>query len=180
MEYAELKDQANPPKPSQETVRLQIWDTAGQERFRGIASSYYRLCLGVVVVYDISNKESFSNLDEWFDEVLTYADENVEIVLVGNKSDLVAQREVLVEEGVDFARKRSIPFYETSAYDNSNQQIDVMFQELCQRIILNSHLQSKISSTLMGSSSRRNTKRGKVLELKNEDEERSRRRACCS
>lgn len=159
---------------------MQIWDTAGQERFRGIASSYYRLCLGVVVVYDLSNRESFVNLEEWFDEVLTYADENVEIVLVGNKLDLVAEREVLVEEGVDFARKRNIPFYETSAFDNSNGQIEVMFQELCQRIMLNSHLQSKISSTLMGTHSRKSAQRRQVIDLENDEGElRAKKGRCC-
>lgn len=132
---------------NQKKVRLQIWDTAGQERFRGIASSYYRLCLGVVIVYDVTNRDSFNNLDFWFDEVLSYADENVEIVLIGNKSDLVARREVTIEEGIDYARKRNIPFYETSALDNKNGQIQQVFQELCQRVVLNTNLHSKISST---------------------------------
>jgi small GTP-binding protein len=132
---------------TQKKIRLQIWDTAGQERFRGIASSYYRLCLGVIIVYDVTNRESFNNLDFWFDEVLSYADEHVEIVLLGNKSDLVARREVTIEEGIDYARKRNIPFYETSALDNKNGQIQQVFQELCQRVILNTDLHSKISST---------------------------------
>ena len=135
-----------PSTDMQKKVRLQIWDTAGQERFRGIASSYYRLCLGVIIVYDVTNRDSFNNLDFWFDEVLSYADEHVEIVLLGNKCDLVAEREVTIEEGVDYARKRSIPFYETSALDNKNNKIQTIFQELCQRVVLNSDLHSKISS----------------------------------
>ena len=127
---------------------MQIWDTAGQERFRGIASSYYRLCLGVIIVYDISNQETFDNLDFWFEEVLTYADEHVEMVLVGNKKDLVGRREVRVEDGIDSARKRNISFYEISALDNKNNQIETVFQELCQRIMLNADLHSKIPSSL--------------------------------
>ena len=133
-----------PSGDHQKKIRLQIWDTAGQERFRGIASSYYRLCLGVVIVYDVTNRETFTNLDFWFDEVLSYADEHVEIVLLGNKSDLIARREVTIEEGIDYARKRNIPFYETSALDNKNSQIQQVFQELCQRVMLNSNLHSKI------------------------------------
>ena len=136
-----------PTNDMQKKIRLQIWDTAGQERFRGIASSYYRLCLGVIIVYDITNRDSFNNLDFWFDEVLSYADEHVEIVLLGNKSDLMAQREVTIEEGVDYARKRSIPFYETSAFEDKNNQIQKVFQELCQRVVVNSDLHSKISSS---------------------------------
>lgn len=132
---------------NQKKIRLQIWDTAGQERFRGIASSYYRLCLGVIIVYDVTNRETFTNLDFWFDEVLSYADEHVEIVLLGNKSDLMVRREVTIEEGIDYARKRNIPFYETSALDNKNGQIQQVFQELCQRVMLNSNLHSKIVSS---------------------------------
>lgn len=98
-------------------------------------------------MYDVTNRETFTNLDFWFDEVLSYADEHVEIVLLGNKSDLVARREVTIEEGIDYARKRNIPFYETSALDNKNGQIQQVFQELCQRVMLNSNLHSKIVSS---------------------------------
>lgn len=70
----------------------------------------------------------------------------MEIVLLGNKSDLIGRREVTIEEGIDYARKRNIPFYETSALDNKNGQIQQVFQELCQRVMLNSDLHSKISS----------------------------------
>ena len=73
---------------------MQIWDTAGQERFRGISSTYYRRALGVILVYDVTMKSSFDNLLKWLEEIRTYTDQNVDIVLVGNKTDLIEQRVV--------------------------------------------------------------------------------------
>lgn len=73
-------------------VRAQIWDTAGQERYRAITNTYYRQAIGVLLVYDISKRSSFENLDKWLNEVRDHADEKVEIILVGNKSDLEKQR----------------------------------------------------------------------------------------
>lgn len=69
-------------------VRAQIWDTAGQERYRAITNTYYRQAIGVLLVYDISKRTSFESLDKWLQEVRDHADEKVEIILVGNKSDL--------------------------------------------------------------------------------------------
>ena len=81
------------------TVRAQIWDTAGQDRYRAITNTYYRHAIGVMLVYDISNKESFENLERWLVELRDHADEKIEVVLVGNKSDLESQRQVSTKEG---------------------------------------------------------------------------------
>ena len=69
-------------------VKLQIWDTAGQETFKSITRSYYRGSIGVVLVYDITNRDSFSNISKWLDETKSYANDKVVIMLVGNKTDL--------------------------------------------------------------------------------------------
>jgi Ras-related protein Rab-1A len=66
-------------------IKLQIWDTAGQERFRTISSTYYRGAHGIIVVYDITNRESFNNVKRWLKEIDKYARENVNKLLVGNK-----------------------------------------------------------------------------------------------
>ncbi|CAN0173430.1 unnamed protein product [Ectocarpus sp. 12 AP-2014] len=111
------------------TIKLQIWDTAGQERFRTITSSYYRGAHGIIVVYDVTDKESFNNVKQWLHEidrrVVTfccgvYACENVNKLLVGNKSDLEAKRAVTTEEAKAFADTLGIEFLETSAKNASN------------------------------------------------------------
>lgn len=96
-------------------VKLQIWDTAGQERFRTITSSYYRGANGIIVVYDVTDRESFANVKQWLHEIDRYASENVHKLLVGNKIDLEKKRVVSTEEGREFAQSIGIEFIETSA-----------------------------------------------------------------
>ncbi|XP_058207501.1 ras-related protein RABD2a [Rhododendron vialii] len=102
------------------TIKLQIWDTAGQERFRTITSSYYRGAHGIIIVYDITDQESFNNVKQWLSEIDRYASENVNKVLVGNKCDLTSKRAVSYEEAKAFADEIGIPFMETSAKDSTN------------------------------------------------------------
>lgn len=102
------------------TIKLQIWDTAGQERFRTITSSYYRGAHGIIVVYDVTDNESFNNVKQWLHEIDRYAAENVNKLLVGNKSDLTGKRVVSTEQGKEFADSLGIEFLETSAKTSSN------------------------------------------------------------
>jgi len=101
-------------------VKLQIWDTAGQERFRTITSSYYRGAHGIIVVYDITDAESFNNVKQWLSEIERYASEGVNKLLVGNKCDLANKRAVPFEQAKQFADGLSIPFLETSAKNATN------------------------------------------------------------
>jgi len=102
------------------TIKLQIWDTAGQERFRTITSSYYRGAHGIIVVYDVTDLESFSNVKQWLGEIDRYASENVCKLLVGNKVDLVSKKAVEFDSAKEFADKLGIPFLETSAKAATN------------------------------------------------------------
>ncbi|GAY57839.1 hypothetical protein CUMW_182550 [Citrus unshiu] len=124
------------------TIKLQIWDTAGQERFRTITSSYYRGAHGIIVVhlqllfacsyneyfhwmsplivYDVTDQESFNNVKQWLNEIDRYASDNVNKLLVGNKCDLTANKVVSYETAKAFADEIGIPFMETSAKDSTN------------------------------------------------------------
>ena len=102
------------------SVKLQIWDTAGQERFRNIISSYYRGAQGIMLVYDITDLESFQNLNSWLIEIEKNASKNVYKILVGNKCDMESERKVTIEQGKDFATKYGMKFFETSAKESTN------------------------------------------------------------
>ncbi|XP_060575897.1 ras-related protein Rab-1A isoform X1 [Ruditapes philippinarum] len=102
------------------TIKLQIWDTAGQERFRTITSSYYRGAHGIIVVYDVTDQESFNNVKQWLQEIDRYASENVNKLLVGNKCDLTTKKVVDYTTAKEFADSISIPFLETSAKNATN------------------------------------------------------------
>ncbi|KAG6538593.1 hypothetical protein ZIOFF_003717 [Zingiber officinale] len=97
------------------TIGVDFWDTAGQERFRTITSSYYRGAHGIIVVYDVTDQESFNNVKTWLNEIDRYASDNVNKLLVGNKSDLTTNKVVSYETAKAFADEIGIPFMETSA-----------------------------------------------------------------
>jgi len=102
------------------TIKLQIWDTAGQERFRTITSSYYRGAHGIIIVYDVTDLDSFQNVKQWLHEIDRYASENVNKLLVGNKADLADKRTVAENDAREFANELSIQFLETSAKEATN------------------------------------------------------------
>ena len=101
-------------------VRLQIWDTAGQERFRNVTKSYFQSSQGLVLVYDITDRESFEKLNFWVDNIKNFAPENAKFILVGNKCDLANERKVSYEEGENYAKNLNIKFFEASARDGTN------------------------------------------------------------
>ena len=95
--------------------KLQIWDTAGQEKFRTITSSYYRGAHGIIIVFDLTNKDSFLNVSNWMNEITKYASDNVNKLLIGNKSDLADRRVVTTEEAKELADSLGVSYIETSA-----------------------------------------------------------------
>jgi len=110
------------------TVRLQLWDTAGQERFRSLIPSYIRDSSVAVIVYDITDRQSFLNSSKWIDEVRSERGNDVVIMLVGNKTDLSDRRQVSSEEGETRASEEGVMFIETSAKGNFN--IKLLFRRL--------------------------------------------------
>uniref|UniRef100_G3QAJ0 DnaJ heat shock protein family (Hsp40) member B13 n=2 Tax=Gasterosteus aculeatus aculeatus TaxID=481459 RepID=G3QAJ0_GASAC len=102
------------------TIRLQLWDTAGQERFRSLIPSYIRDSAAAVVVYDITNVNSFQQTTKWIDDVRTERGSDVIIMLVGNKTDLADKRQITTEEGEQRAKDMNVLFIETSAKTGYN------------------------------------------------------------
>ena len=114
-------------------VKLTIWDTAGQERFRTLTSSYYRGCHGIILVFDINERETFAHLSQWLEELHLYTTtQHASKLLVGNKIDL-AQRQVSQEEAREFARKQGMMYIEASA--KTRQGIRQSFEEVVQKIL---------------------------------------------
>ncbi|CAI2380711.1 unnamed protein product [Moneuplotes crassus] len=115
------------------SVKLQIWDTAGQERYRTITNAYYRGADGIIIVFDLTCKESFMNLYEWLDEVRKSAPENILIIVFGNKCDLEDQRAVSKEDCEEFTKKTGIPIFEASAKTAEN--VEKGFTSLTSKLI---------------------------------------------
>ncbi|KAJ8096890.1 ras family-domain-containing protein [Lipomyces tetrasporus] len=114
------------------TVRLQLWDTAGQERFRSLIPSYIRDSTVAVVVYDVTNRNSFINTSKWIDDVRAERGNDVIIVLVGNKTDLNDKRQVTSEEGEKKAKEFKVMFIETSAKAGHN--VKTLFRRIAQAL----------------------------------------------
>ena len=112
-------------------VKVQIWDTAGQEKYKSITNAYYKGAKGAFVVYDITNKNSFDNADNWLNNLRASADKKCSIILIGNKSDLEDKREVSIEQGEEKAKNSEIAFMETSALsgDNIDKAFEMMINE---------------------------------------------------
>ena len=112
-------------------VKVQIWDTAGQEKYKSITNAYYKGAKGAFVVYDITNKNSFDNADNWLNNLRASADKKCSIILIGNKSDLEDKREISIEQGEEKAKNSEIAFMETSALsgDNIDKAFEMMINE---------------------------------------------------
>jgi len=115
-------------------VKLQIWDTAGQERFRTICSSYYRGANGIIIVYDVTDQNSFNNVPAgWAPEVEKNAPEGVVKLIVGTKSDLADNRVISFEQGKELAASCGALFMETSAKDGTG--VDAAFDMLAREAL---------------------------------------------
>uniref|UniRef100_A0A8D0L3U8 small monomeric GTPase n=1 Tax=Sphenodon punctatus TaxID=8508 RepID=A0A8D0L3U8_SPHPU len=122
-------------------LQLAIWDTAGQERFRTLTPSYYRGTQGVILVYDVTRKETFMRLTSWLNELEMHATRSdIVKMLVGNKIDK-PDREVDRREGLQFARKHSMLFVETSV--KTQHGVQCAFEELVIRILQTPELWDK-------------------------------------
>ena len=104
----------------QKKIKMQIWDHQGQERFKTLPAYYYRGVHGIFLVYDVTEKYSFNNLNTWLNEIEKYANKNVLKVLIGNKTDLEDKRVISYNQGKEFADMYGLKYVETSAKKNTN------------------------------------------------------------
>eukprot|EP01006_Ploeotia_vitrea_P045838 TRINITY_DN66973_c5_g2_i2.p1 TRINITY_DN66973_c5_g2~~TRINITY_DN66973_c5_g2_i2.p1 ORF type:complete len:223 (-),score=93.66 TRINITY_DN66973_c5_g2_i2:59-697(-) len=114
-------------------VKLQIWDTAGQERFRAVTRSYYRGAVGCLLVYDITSRDTYNHLVSWLTDARTLARSDITVIVVGNKSDKKAAREVTLLEASRFAQENDLLFMETSA--KTGECVDEVFLKCTQSIL---------------------------------------------
>ena len=116
-------------------IKAQIWDTAGQERYKAITRAYYKGAKGAFIVYDITRKETFDNIDKWRNELINSCNQEVTIMLIGNKCDLEEQRQINTEQGEEKAKSFGFSFLETSAYSGENLEkgFEMLIKEIYQK-----------------------------------------------
>ncbi|MCO5580884.1 hypothetical protein L7F22_034756 [Adiantum nelumboides] len=114
------------------TVKFEIWDTAGQERYHSLAPMYYRGAAAAIIVFDITNNDSFVRAKKWVQELQRQGNENLVMALAGNKSDLASKRKVESEEAQTYAEENGLFYLETSA--KSAQNVNELFYEIARRL----------------------------------------------
>ena len=133
-------------KINNKIIKLQIWDTAGQERFKSILSSYYKGANGILLLYDITNVNSFKSLSNWLIDIEKNSSKNVKKILIGNKCDLNELRKIPINKGKEFADTYDMKFIETSAKNNVNinECFNILGKELINNLDSKSNKKDKI------------------------------------
>lgn len=116
-------------------LKIQIWDTSGQKRFSTIIASYFRGASGIIIMFDITDKKTFDNVQDWLAQVRSFCGDDVQILLVGNKLDLASERQVELNEAEDFAAKEKIEYLEICARDRS--EVDGVIIDLSRLVLAN-------------------------------------------
>ena len=115
------------------SAQLMIWDTCGQEKFRSMTNQYFKFAHGVILVYDVSDRRSFANLNSWLDDIKKNSmNDDISIILVGNKIDLEF-RNITPEQGSKFAKDNNLLYCETSSKEGLN--VESPFETLTKDII---------------------------------------------
>lgn len=120
-----------------QTIHMQLWDTAGQERFRSLTTAFFRDAMGFLLLFDLTNEQSFLNVRNWMSQLQVHAYcESPDVILCGNKCDLTDQRAVSEDEARELAEKYGIPYFETSAANGQNvsQAVDILLDLIMKRM----------------------------------------------
>ena len=139
-------------KKGNEKIKVSIYDTAGQERFKNIVKHYYKGANGVLLIYDITKRDTFEKLEFWLEDLKENSDNlnNLFIYLIGNKNDLEEKREVDFEEANKFAKEKNIPYIEVSAKTGNNikKLFDEMIKGTLTKIITNEKKENNLSNSI--------------------------------
>ena len=154
-------------------IKAQVWDTCGQEQFKAIAKTYYKGAVGAFIVYDITRRDTFLNVERWYKDIKDNVGQNIVVMLIGNKCDLKHLREVKAEEASSYAVQRNMAYMETSALDSTN--VDLTFQSIIKEV----YSLAKENKTNMTSSKRATNERVRISAKPKINEGTSDKNGCC-
>ncbi len=154
-------------------IKAQIWDTAGQEKYKAITSAYYKGSKGALVIYDITQKETFANIEKWVNDLKCKGDPKITIIIIGNKNDLEEKRQISKEQGEEKAKSFGCAFLETSAYSGDN--IEKAFEMMVKEIY------DKFTSDIGGDDEEEldSNEKGEDLKLENVNPDNNEKKKCC-
>ena len=152
-------------KVNNKIIRLEIWDTAGEERYKSITSVYYKGAKGAFIVYDITSRKSFNNVDKWIEEIKEKTSKDIKLIVIGNKTDLNNEREITFEEAKYRFKDMDIPLIETSALNDTN--VDQAFIDMI-KIIYQDYINKGDDDSLTD-----DKRHGKGIDLKDMDKNNS-------
>ena len=154
-------------------IKAQIWDTAGQEKYKAITGAYYKGSKGALVVYDITQKKTFENIEKWINDLKAAGDPKITIILIGNKNDLDDKRQVSKDQGEEKARSFGCAFLETSAYsgDNIDKAFNLMVKEIYEKFSNDSTGEDELAPGSNGN--------GKDVNLDKVNDKNIKKKSCC-
>ena len=154
-------------------IKAQIWDTAGQEKYKAITGAYYKGSKGALVVYDITQKKTFENIEKWVNDLKAAGDPKITIILIGNKNDLDDKRQVSKDQGEEKARSFGCAFLETSAYsgDNIDKAFNLMVKEIYEKFSNDSTGEDELAPGSNGD--------GRDVKLDNVNDNNIKKKSCC-
>ena len=154
-------------------IKAQIWDTAGQEKYKAITSAYYKGSKGALVIYDITQKETFANIEKWVNDLKCKGDPKITIIIIGNKNDLEEKRQISKEQGEEKAKSFGCAFLETSAFSGDN--IEKAFEMMVKEIY------DKFTSDIVGDDEEEldSNEKGEDLKLENVNPDNNEKKKCC-
>ena len=154
-------------------IKAQIWDTAGQEKYKAITSAYYKGSKGALVIYDITQKETFANIEKWVNDLKCKGDPKITIIIIGNKNDLEEKRQISKEQGEEKAKSFGCAFLETSAFSGDN--IEKAFEMMVKEIY------DKFTSDIGGDDEEEldSNEKGEDLKLENVNPDNNKKKKCC-